>query len=405
MNIKSLVRAAALFAFASVAQAGPVSPCYWSGAFVKCLPSSSVLVSKYNLYESAGASGDIMTLVAPALAADVTITFPSTTSSLATNPATTTGDIIYASTTATPATLARLAIGAATTVLHGGTTPSYSAVSLTADVTGQLPLSGGGTNANLTASQGAVPYSTATAFALNTAGSTSQWLLAGGTGAPTFSDTTTRDKEIRRDSASGAVTAFNMTSNSADGTPLLRLTGQAGGGTYAAPAALGSGKELFDLIMNGNYSTTTNQYATGARIAGVTTAAWSGTSNHAAKLEFYTAKDGDANETLRQTIQPTGGVVISETSGNAGTAANNGNVPHACTKQSASAAAASVTVTCSGAGEIVMGGGCASGNGSTILNQSTPLTAASNSTNFTAWQCIWTTAVGTNTAFAICCVY
>jgi hypothetical protein len=41
------------------------------------------------------------------------------------NPLTTTGDIIYSS---SGTTAARLAIGAATTVLHGGTTPAYSAV-------------------------------------------------------------------------------------------------------------------------------------------------------------------------------------------------------------------------------------------------------------------------------------
>jgi hypothetical protein len=45
-----------------------------------------------------------------------------------TNPLTTTGDIIYSSSGSTPA---RLAIGAANTVLHGGTTPSYSGIAIT----------------------------------------------------------------------------------------------------------------------------------------------------------------------------------------------------------------------------------------------------------------------------------
>jgi hypothetical protein len=63
-----------------------------------------------------------------------------------TNPMTTTGDIIYSSSGSTPA---RLGIGGANTVLHGGTTPSYSAIvngditnstiDLTAKVTGLLP--------------------------------------------------------------------------------------------------------------------------------------------------------------------------------------------------------------------------------------------------------------------------
>lgn len=62
-----------------------------------------------------------------------------------TNPGTTTGDVFYCSDTATPCTVARRAIGSSGTVLHGGTTPSYSAVSMTADVTGTLPAGNGGT--------------------------------------------------------------------------------------------------------------------------------------------------------------------------------------------------------------------------------------------------------------------
>lgn len=54
-----------------------------------------------------------------------------------------TGDIYY---NAGAGALTRLGIGAAGTVLHGGVTPSYSAVSLTADVSGILPIANGGTN-------------------------------------------------------------------------------------------------------------------------------------------------------------------------------------------------------------------------------------------------------------------
>jgi hypothetical protein len=74
-----------------------------------------------------------------------------------TNPMTTTGDIIYSSDNS--GTPARRAVGASTTVLHGGTTPAYSAVlpadldvsadNTTADATtghhGLLPKLGGGT--------------------------------------------------------------------------------------------------------------------------------------------------------------------------------------------------------------------------------------------------------------------
>jgi hypothetical protein len=52
------------------------------------------------------------------------------------------GDLIYggASGAAT-----RLGAGSSTQVLHGGTTPSWAAVSLSADVSGTLPISNGGT--------------------------------------------------------------------------------------------------------------------------------------------------------------------------------------------------------------------------------------------------------------------
>jgi len=52
------------------------------------------------------------------------------------------GDILYAD---TAATLTKLGVGATGTVLHGGTVPAYSAVSLTADVSGILPAANGGT--------------------------------------------------------------------------------------------------------------------------------------------------------------------------------------------------------------------------------------------------------------------
>lgn len=70
-----------------------------------------------------------------------------------------------------------------------GGTPSTSllaATSLTLGWTGQLGLSRGGTNASLTASAGSVIYSTASALAVNTAGSSGDWLKSGGTGAPVW---------------------------------------------------------------------------------------------------------------------------------------------------------------------------------------------------------------------------
>jgi hypothetical protein len=63
---------------------------------------------------------------------------------------------------------------------------STSAISLTADVTGVLPLANGGSNANLSAVAGAVVYSSASAMVMSAAGTTGQALISGGTGAPTW---------------------------------------------------------------------------------------------------------------------------------------------------------------------------------------------------------------------------
>lgn len=79
----------------------------------------------------------------------------------------TVGDILYANSTTT---LAKLPIGTSTQVLHGGTTPSYGAVSLTTDVSGTLPVANGGTgDTTFTAGQvlygnGASPLSTSANF-------------------------------------------------------------------------------------------------------------------------------------------------------------------------------------------------------------------------------------------------
>lgn len=77
-----------------------------------------------------------------ALVADSTQTLGVKYANVVTNPMTTAGDIIYGGASGTPT---RLAAGTSVQVLHSGTTPSWSAISLTADVTGTLPVANGGT--------------------------------------------------------------------------------------------------------------------------------------------------------------------------------------------------------------------------------------------------------------------
>lgn len=95
--------------------------------------------------------------------------------------------IVY--TNGTGGVLAQTAQGAANTVLHGNGTsaPSFSAIDLTADVTGTLPINKGGTNGTATPTNGGVAYGTGTAYAFTAAGTTNQCLVSNGAAAPTWS--------------------------------------------------------------------------------------------------------------------------------------------------------------------------------------------------------------------------
>ena len=60
---------------------------------------------------------------------------------------------------------------------------------LTTGVTGTLPIANGGTNATATPTAGAVSYGNGTAYAFSSAGSSGEFLISGGTGSPTWTDT------------------------------------------------------------------------------------------------------------------------------------------------------------------------------------------------------------------------
>lgn len=78
------------------------------------------------------------------------------------------------------------------TLSLGGTpaTALLHAVSITAGWTGQLSLARGGTNANLTASNGSVAYSSASAIALSAVGTSGQLFQSAGAGAPGWTTST-----------------------------------------------------------------------------------------------------------------------------------------------------------------------------------------------------------------------
>lgn len=92
------------------------------------------------------------------------------------NPLTTAGDIIYGG-VAGAAT--RLAAGTSTQLLHSGTTPSWSAVSLTADVTGTLPVTNGGIGI-ASGTSGGIPYFSASTTVASSAALAANHVVVGG---------------------------------------------------------------------------------------------------------------------------------------------------------------------------------------------------------------------------------
>ena len=117
-----------------------------------------------------------------------------------------------------------------------GGSPSVAllaATSLTLGWNGQLSLARGGTNANLTAANGAIPYSTATSIALLAPGSSGQLFQSGGMGSPNWTIATypssTTISQILYSSANNTVTGLSTVNGAVlrtdlSGVPLFSTT-------------------------------------------------------------------------------------------------------------------------------------------------------------------------------------
>lgn len=120
--------------------------------------------------------------------------------------------------------------GLGTGIVHSSSVGllSSSAVSLTADVSGVLPLANGGTNNSASASAGSVIYSDATKHAYTAVGSSNQLLTSNGTSAPswttaTYPSTTTANQLLYSSAANtvGGLTSANTAAlvTSSSGVP------------------------------------------------------------------------------------------------------------------------------------------------------------------------------------------
>ena len=114
------------------------------------------------------------------------------------------GDLIYASGTTTLSKLADVATGNALISGGVGVAPSYGKIGLTTHVSGTLPIANGGTNATATPTAGAIAYGDGAAYAFSSAGTSSQILLSGGSGAPTWAAQSTLSVGTATNLAGGA---------------------------------------------------------------------------------------------------------------------------------------------------------------------------------------------------------
>lgn len=115
----------------------------------------------------------------------------------------TAGDLLYGN---GGSTLSKLAAGTATQVLHGGATPSWSAVSLTADVTGTLPIANGGTNSSAALNNNRIMVSSSGQI-VEAAALTNGQLLIGSTGAaPVAANVTGTTNQVIVTNGAGSIT-------------------------------------------------------------------------------------------------------------------------------------------------------------------------------------------------------
>ena len=142
-----------------------------------------------------------------------------------------------------------------------------------------VALNRGGTNANLTAVAGAVPYSTASALALTAAGTSGQVLTSNGTSAPTWT-TITASIGVTDDTTSN-VTEYGLFGRVTSGTLATVYTASTqvrfnpSTGVYSAPIFSGSGANLTSIPNSAltNSSVTVNGTSISLGGSGTVTAA------------------------------------------------------------------------------------------------------------------------------------
>ena len=136
---------------------------------------------------------------------------------------------------------------------QGTGTPTWSQVSLTAGVTGTLPIANGGTNSTDTPTAGGVGYGTGTAHAYTGASTAGYILTSGGAGAPAFIQTlpVANGGTGLTAGTSGGILAYTASGTLASSGVLAQYGVVIGGGAGAVPTSTAVGTATHVLTSNG----------------------------------------------------------------------------------------------------------------------------------------------------------
>lgn len=200
-----------------------------------------------------------------------------------------------------------------------------------------LAVARGGSNKALTLASGGLLWTDSDSFEVGAAGTTSDWALSGGTGAPTFSSTTTTAKVI---DGSADATQLTIQGHSTQTSDILKIQSSAAGDfltlngantgnviethvagagasvirldrantSLSSPAVVASGNEIGEITWKG-YSGAATGYVDAAAIAGYvdgTPDSGGDTTDMPGRLVFSTSADGSSSPTERLRIDSVG---------------------------------------------------------------------------------------------------